>query len=39
MGKLAEIKRKETSVNVDFINTLKDEKQRKDCLTLVKLSL
>jgi hypothetical protein len=38
MGKLAEIKTKETSVNVDdFINTLKDEKQRKDCLTLVKL--
>lgn len=38
MGKLAEIKTKETSASVeDFINGLKDEKKRSDSLVLLKL--
>lgn len=38
MGKLAEIKTKETSANVeDFINSVKDESKRKDSLTILKL--
>ncbi|RPI13880.1 MAG: DUF1801 domain-containing protein [Ignavibacteriae bacterium] len=38
MGKLAEIKTKETTSSVeDFINSLKDEKKRKDSFTLLKL--
>lgn len=38
MGKVAEIKTKETNSSVeDFIDRLKDEQQRKDSLILVKL--
>jgi hypothetical protein len=38
MGKLAEIKTKETESSVeDFINAVKDEEKRKDSFTLVKL--
>jgi len=38
MGKLADIKTKETSASVgDFINTLKDEEKRNDCFLLIKL--
>ncbi len=38
MGKLAEIKTKETTSSVeDFINTVKDEQQRKDSFVLLKL--
>lgn len=38
MGKLAEIKTKETSASVeDFINSVKDETKRKDSLTILKL--
>jgi len=38
MGKLAEIKTKETDFSVDeFLNNLKDEQQKKDCLTLINL--
>ncbi len=38
MGKLAQIKTKETNSNVgDFINSLKGEQQRKDSLILLKL--
>lgn len=38
MGKVADIKTKETSSNVDdFINSLKNEEQRKDSFTLVKV--
>lgn len=38
MGKLAQIKTKETSANVeDFINSVKDESKRKDSLTILKL--
>lgn len=38
MGKVAEIKTKETNSSVeDFITRLKDEQQRKDSLTLVKI--
>lgn len=38
MGKLAEIKTKETSASVeDFINSVKDETKRKDSLTILNL--
>jgi hypothetical protein len=38
MGKLAEIKTKETDSSVeDFINSVADEQKRKDSFTLVKL--
>ncbi len=38
MGKLAEIKTKETSASVeDFINTLKDEQKRKDSFVLLEM--
>jgi hypothetical protein len=38
MGKLAEIKTKETTASVeDFISTVKDEKKRKDSFVLLKL--
>jgi hypothetical protein len=38
MGKLAVIKTKETSSNVnDFINTVKDEEKRRDSFTMLKL--
>jgi hypothetical protein len=38
MGKLVEIKTKETSSSVeDFIDTIKDEEKRKDCFLLLKL--
>jgi len=38
MGKLAQIKTKETSANVeDFINSVKDESKRKDSLTILKM--
>jgi hypothetical protein len=38
MGKLAEIKTKETDSSVeDFINSFKDEKKRKDSFILLKL--
>jgi hypothetical protein len=38
MGKVAEIKTKQTESSVeDFINTVKDEEQRKDSFQLVKL--
>ncbi|MBN8585105.1 MAG: DUF1801 domain-containing protein [Ignavibacteria bacterium] len=38
MGKLAEIKTKQTELSVeDFINSLKSEEQRKDSLVLLKL--
>jgi hypothetical protein len=38
MGKLAEIKTKPTSLNVqEFINGIKDEQKRKDSLTILKL--
>lgn len=38
MGKLAEIKTKETDSSVeDFINSVKDEVKRKDSLTILKL--
>jgi hypothetical protein len=38
MGKLAEIKTKETNSSVaDFINSIEDEQKRKDSLVLVKL--
>jgi len=38
VGKVAEIKTKETNSSVEeFINTIKDEEKRNDCLTLVKL--
>jgi hypothetical protein len=36
MGKLAEIKTKQTDSNVeDFINTIKDEEKRKDSFLLL----
>lgn len=38
MGKLAEVKTKETTASVeDFINSVKDEQKRKDSLVLLKL--
>ncbi len=38
MGKLVEIKTKETDLNVeDFINSIADEQKRKDSLVLVQL--
>ena len=38
MGKVAEIKTKENEASVeDFLNSVKDEQQRKDSFTLVKL--
>ena len=38
MGKLAEIKTKETDLSVeDFINSVKDEEKRKDSFILLKL--
>jgi hypothetical protein len=38
MGKLAEIKTKQTDSNiVDFINKVPDEQKRKDSLTIIKL--
>jgi len=38
MGKLAEIKTKETSASVeDFINSVKDETKRNDSLTILKM--
>jgi hypothetical protein len=38
MGKLAEIKTKETSASVeDFINSVKDEGKRKDSLAILKM--
>lgn len=38
MGKLAEIKTKQTELSVeDFISSIKDEKKRKDSLILLKL--
>lgn len=38
MGKLAEIKTKQTELSVeDFINSIKDEVKRKDSLTLLKM--
>lgn len=38
MGKLAEIKTKETQASVeDFINSVKDEAKRKDSFTILKL--
>lgn len=38
MGKLAEIQTKETSASVkDFINTLADQKKRKNCFTIIKM--
>lgn len=38
MGKLAQIKTKETSASVeDFINSVKDETKRKDSFTILKL--
>ena len=38
MGKLAEIKTKETDLSVeDFINSVKDESKRKDSLKILKL--
>ena len=38
MGKLAQIKTKETSASVeDFINSVKDEAKRKDSLTILKM--
>ncbi|HMQ79626.1 MAG TPA: DUF1801 domain-containing protein [Ignavibacteria bacterium] len=38
MGKLAEIKTKQTELSVeDFINSVKDEQKRKDSLTLLKI--
>lgn len=38
MGKLAEIKTKETNASVeDFINTLQEEEKRKDGFALLKL--
>ena len=38
MGKLAEIKTKETDVSVeDFINSVKDEQKRKDSFVIMKM--
>ena len=38
MGKLAQIKTKETSASVeDFINSVKDEAKRKDSFTILKM--
>lgn len=38
MGKLAQIKTKETSASVeDFINSVADEEKRKDCFQVIKL--
>jgi len=38
MGKLAEIKKKETSASVkDFINSVNDETKRNDSLTILKM--
>jgi hypothetical protein len=38
MGKLAEIKTKETTASVnDFINNIADEQKRKDCFTIIKI--
>lgn len=38
MGKLAEIKTKQTELSVeDFISSIKDEQKRKDSLTLLKI--
>jgi hypothetical protein len=38
MGKLAQIKTKETNASVeDFINSVKDETQRKDSFTILKM--
>ena len=38
MGKLVEIKTKETSYSVDsFIESIADEQKRKDCYTILKL--
>lgn len=38
MGKLAEIKTKETNASViDFINSISDETKRKDSFTIIKL--
>ena len=38
MGKLAEIKTKQTESSVeDFINSIKDEQKRKDSLMLLKI--
>ena len=38
MGKVVEIKTKETSASVeDFINSLKDEQQRKDSFTILEM--
>ncbi|MBI2793508.1 MAG: DUF1801 domain-containing protein [Ignavibacteria bacterium] len=38
MGKVAEIKTKETASSVEnFINGLKDERQRNDCFVLVRV--
>ncbi len=38
MGKLAQIKTKETSASVeDFINSVKDETKRKDSFTILKM--
>ncbi len=38
MGKLAEIKTKQNDLSVEeFINSIKDESKRKDCLALLKL--
>lgn len=38
MGKLADIKTKETDANVkDFINSINDEVKRKDSFTIIKL--
>ncbi len=38
MGKLAEIKTKETSASVeDFINTVKDEQKRKDSFVILEM--
>lgn len=38
MGKLAEIKTKETSASVDsFIDSVANEQKRKDCYTIIKM--
>jgi hypothetical protein len=38
MGKLAQIKTKETNASVeDFINSVADEEKRKDCFQVIKL--
>ena len=38
MGKVAEIKTKETTASIeDFLNTIKDEEKRKDSFAIVKL--